>query len=87
MLIDRAPKIPDNLITEIINSTAGVKNIHDVRVRSAGSYTFIELNLHVAPTMQIIEAHALAHTVQTKIQTRIKNCYVHVHVEPHLENG
>ena len=86
VLIDRAPKIPDNLVAEIGSSTAGVKEIHDVRVRSAGSYTFIELNLHVDPTMQIVEAHALAHTVQAKIQTRIKNCYVHVHIEPHLDN-
>ncbi|MCC6932957.1 MAG: cation transporter [Deltaproteobacteria bacterium] len=85
VLIDRAPLIPDNLFNEIISSTEGVRAIHDVRTRSAGAYTFMELNLHVDPMMPIFQAHELAHSVQAKIQSKIKHCFVHVHTEPHLE--
>ena len=84
-LLDASPEISEELITQIKKELPAIREIHDIRARTAGAYTFIELNIHVDPTMSIQEAHSLSHLVESKIKSSIPNCEVHVHAEPDRE--
>lgn len=82
VLLDRTP--PDILerINESLKEIPGVLHYHDVRIRTSGADTFVDLNIHVDPKMSIEQAHEISHFVQEAIQGRVQRCTVHVHEEP-----
>ncbi len=84
-------KIPCNItiegISEIVLAVPDVTNVHKIRVRTAGPDTFIDLNIHVDPSITIKEAHDLAHKVENTIKEQIRRCEIHVHTEPEQPNS
>lgn len=86
ILMDKSPKETQEKVNSILRSVEGILRFHDVKVRTAGPYTFIELNIHVEPLLTIDEAHELSHKVEAEIKNIIGNCEVHIHAEPEKEN-
>ncbi|MCX6231585.1 MAG: cation diffusion facilitator family transporter [Bacteroidetes bacterium] len=82
VLLDRAS--PENIkkITAIIHGIPEVLSFHDLKIRPSGAYTFVELNIHVEPSLTIEQAHEISHKVEEKICAVIDKCEVHVHEEP-----
>jgi cation diffusion facilitator family transporter len=86
ILLDKSPKETLEKVNSILRSVEGILRYHNVKVRTAGPYTFIELNIHVEPILTIDEAHELSHMVEEEIKKQIGQCEVHIHTEPEKEN-
>jgi len=82
-LIDRTPKTYTS--QQIINMLLGIKDlteIHDVKLRTSGPDTFVEVNIHVDSKLNIEDAHNISHLVEETIKAKIRRCKVHIHIEP-----
>jgi cation diffusion facilitator family transporter len=82
VLLDRSPVTLSDEITSIIQLIPEVLYFHDLKVRVAGADTFVNVTIHLDPGLNITEAHAISHKVDSVICTRIERCEVHVHYEP-----
>ncbi len=82
VLLDRTS--PENVhkINAILKEIPEVLSFHNLKIRNSGSYTFVELNIHVAPNLTIEQAHEISHKVEEVICASIEKCDVHVHEEP-----
>jgi cation diffusion facilitator family transporter len=83
-LMDRSPRrelIDD--IQHLAERTSGVDCIEKCLVRKMGYYYYVDMHMHVDPSMSVERAHQIAHQVKDNIQQkfpRIKD--VLVHIEP-----
>ena len=84
VLLDRSPDHADDIVTEAIKSSEGVKFFHDVKIRTAGAMTFIDVTIHVQPGLTIEEAHTIAENVEEKIKEKIPNSQILIHQEPDI---
>lgn len=82
VLLDRTPPELFEKVYEVLKVTPGITNFHDVRVRTAGADTFVEVNIHVTPGITVEKGHAISHEVEQKVGEVIPRCSVHVHIEP-----
>ncbi len=82
VLLDRSPVTLSDEITSIIQLIPEVLYFHDLKVRVAGADTFVNVTIHLDPDLNITEAHAISHKVDSVICARIERCEVHVHYEP-----
>jgi len=82
VLLDRSPAQVCHQIEELVQSVPGVLQYHDLKVRVAGAETFVNITIHVAPELNINEAHTISHKVEDLITQRIDRCEVQVHYEP-----
>jgi divalent metal cation (Fe/Co/Zn/Cd) transporter len=55
-------------------------------MRTAGSVTFVEMNIHVDSNLSIEQAHEISHIVENKIKAKFKKCEVHIHTEPESDS-
>lgn len=81
-LIDKSPDNIPEIIQNIISELIDIKKVHDVRIRTSGSKTFIDLNIHVEPDLKIGDAHKIAHQLENLIHQQIERSETHVHIEP-----
>lgn len=82
VLLDSSPVILSEKISTIIKSVPEVSYFHDLKVRVAGADTFVNVTIHVDPGLNITEAHAISHKVESIICESIKRCEVQIHYEP-----
>ena len=82
VLIDKAPVEMVETIENIVRGVPGVLRFHDVKVRNSGADVFIDLCIHVEPTMSVEQEHAISAEVERRICTKIERASVHVHGEP-----
>jgi cation diffusion facilitator family transporter len=70
-------------VRRTVMSISGVLNCHDIRTRGLAHHVFMDLSIHVDPTLSVEKAHTLA--------TRIEECLIDhfesledvvVHIEP-----
>ena len=69
VLMDR--ELPDadrRRILEIARKHPGVRNVHDLRTRSAGLTKFIQMHVVFQPTMTLGRAHIMGDSVEAEIQ-------------------
>jgi len=85
-LLDRAPKEIKKKVQEIVNGISDVKYVHDIKIRTSGATTFIDLNIHLDPKISIEEAHIIAHRVENEIKKTYSNCNIHIHQEPNSQH-
>ena len=81
-LLDRSPGLTYEKIENALRSIKEITHFHDLKVRQAGSDTFVELNIHVEPGLTIEQAHEITHRVEHEIKTIIDRCEIHIHTEP-----
>lgn len=82
VLLDRTSFETKQKIIEIISEIPQVLDYHNLKIRTSGAYTFVEVNIHLDSNLTIEEAHNISHKVETLICDNIEKCKVHVHEEP-----
>ena len=65
-----------------IASTKEVSKVESLRVRKAGTKTFVEATIKVPDYLGFEESHALASKIEEKLKRSLKNAEVVIHVEP-----
>ena len=69
-------------ITQTVLATEGVERIDVLRTRQYGNKIFVDLEIAVAPTLSLIEAHRIAERVHERVEhgalQDVKHCMVHV---------
>ncbi len=82
VLLDKAPKGMKEKIEEIISDIPEVVYAHDIKIRSSGSQTLVEMNIHVDENMTIEKAHNISHEVENILHQNFDDIDVHIHIEP-----
>lgn len=86
VLLDKAPKGIKEKVEEITSQIPSVVKAHDIKIRSAGAQTLVEMNIHVKETLTIEKAHEISHEVEQKLHQNFDNLDVHIHIEPEKED-
>ncbi len=81
-LLDRSPEPLASQIEAILKKEQGIRNFHDLRVRSAGPQHFVEVSIHLEPGLSLEEAHNISQRIEKMIKFEIPRTLVHVHFEP-----
>ncbi len=81
-LLDRSPEESVAKIETVLEAAKGITRYHDLRVRTMGAETLVEMNIHVTPGITIEAAHKISHDVEHEIMSVIERCEVHIHIEP-----
>jgi ferrous-iron efflux pump FieF len=82
-LMDRElPEAERARIGRIARSHPAVKNVHDLKTRSAGLSTFIQLHLGLDPNMRLSEAHTISDAVELALLQAYPGADVIIHQDP-----
>lgn len=81
-LLDKAPDGIREKVAELIGEVDGVIKSHSLRVRSSGDTYEIYVNIHVDPTLSIVEAHDISERVEKVLRENLGKIMINVHVEP-----
>jgi cation diffusion facilitator family transporter len=81
-LIDRAPEGMEQRIIAAVQGIDGVRDCHNVRMRSSGPILFIDLHVLVDGEQSLAHAHSLTETIEEVIRGFAPNADVTVHPEP-----
>jgi ferrous-iron efflux pump FieF len=82
-LMDRElPQAERDRIGRIARSHPAVKNVHDLKTRSAGLSTFIQLHLGLDPNMPLAEAHKISDAVEHALLQAYPGADVIIHQDP-----
>lgn len=84
LLMDR--ELPDDerdRIRTIALGHPGVIDMHDLRTRSSGPSTFIQLHLEMDGEITLHDAHIIAETVMAQIEDAFPGAEVLIHEDPH----
>ena len=82
VLLDTVPRSTYNKVESAIKGIKEITNYHDLKVRTSGADTFVEVNIHVNSELSIQQAHEISHKVEEKILKIVDRCEIHVHTEP-----
>jgi ferrous-iron efflux pump FieF len=83
LLMDRElPDIDRARIREIALKHPGVRNVHDMRSRSAGTSIFIQMHLEMDGAISLRTAHEITDAVEAKILAAFPNAEVIIHEDP-----
>ena len=86
-LLDAAPSGLAERITIEAKAVPGVRDITAVRVRQAGSSTFVDMTVQVDRSVSLEEAHQVATAVEERIGALVGEGDVVVHVDPVRQPG
>lgn len=81
-LLDRSPLDTVSKIEAILESAKQITRYHDLKVRTMGAETLVEMNIHVTPGITIEAAHQISHEVEHEIKKFVERCEFHIHIEP-----
>lgn len=82
-LMDR--ELPDDQrarIRAIAMGHSEVMDVHDLRTRTSGIDTFIQLHLELDGALPLVEAHAIADSVELEIMNEFPGAEVMIHQDP-----
>jgi ferrous-iron efflux pump FieF len=83
VLMDRELSTEDReRIKEIVRAHPQVRDLHDLRTRSSGITTFIQLHMELDPEMKLKESHRIADAVEADIRQAFPNAEIIVHQDP-----
>ncbi|MCW5698778.1 MAG: cation diffusion facilitator family transporter [Rhodospirillales bacterium] len=83
-LMDREmPQADREQIRKIAVSHPGVIDMHDLRTRTSGSHTFIQLHLEMSGDLTLLDAHTIAESVMKAIEKAYPTAEVLIHEDPH----
>lgn len=83
VLMDR--ELPDAdraRIEALVRAYPGAEGMHDLRTRSTGVGSFIELHLELSPTLTLAAAHEIADRIERQLREAFPNAEVLIHQEP-----
>jgi len=83
VLMDRElPEDARERIKAIVRGHPLVRDMHDLRTRSSGMTTFIQLHMELDPQMSLREAHVVGDEVEAAIREAFPNAEIIVHQDP-----
>ncbi len=83
VLMDRELSVEDReRIKEIVRAHPQVRDLHDLRTRSSGITTFIQLHMELDPDMKLSQAHEIGEAVEADIRLAFPNAEIIVHQDP-----
>jgi ferrous-iron efflux pump FieF len=83
VLMDRELPAEDRQrILDIVRGHPGVRNVHDMRTRSAGLIKFIQLHVVLEPTMSLGRAHVMGDSIEADIMQAFPDAEVILHIDP-----
>jgi len=86
VLLDRAPQDTIATVKDVLASYTEVKTYHNLRVRTAGADTFIKVNIHLDPSLSLLEVHELCDRIETNVHSLISRSEIYLHPEPQVLN-
>lgn len=81
-LLDKSPEDTFSKIETVLESAKQITKYHDLKVRTMGAETLVEMNIHVTPGITIEAAHQISHEVEKEIKKFVDRCEFHIHIEP-----
>ena len=81
-LMDSAPEGLHEKIQQVVCSFPDVGDCHQIRIRSAGASTFIDIHITVDPEQHLVEVHKLSDKIELAIQELVPGADITVHPEP-----
>lgn len=81
-LLDTAPKGLEEKVRETVLSKPGVLDCHQIRIRSSGPETFIDVHIFVNPEQSISETHQLTDQIEHALREIVADADITVHPEP-----
>ncbi|AWK85633.1 cation diffusion facilitator family transporter [Azospirillum thermophilum] len=83
VLMDRElPEGERARIVELVTDYPGVEGMHDLRTRSSGTGSFVELHLELDSRLTVDQAHDITDGVEALLRRTFANCEVMIHQEP-----
>ena len=82
-LMDR--ELPDadrDRITSIARAHPDVRNLHELRTRSSGLTTFIQLHIEMDPEITLVRAHEISDEVEAELHKAFPNSEIIIHEDP-----
>jgi cation diffusion facilitator family transporter len=90
VLLDTAPNEKIQLVKETLTGFSEVKHFHSLKIRTAGADTFVKVNVHLDPELNLRQVHEICDKIEFEIGNRIERSEVNIHAEPqdigHLQN-
>ena len=83
LLMDKEfPEDDRGRILTICKAHPEVRNVHDLRTRSAGLNSFIQLHLELDPEITLVAAHVISDEVEAQIRDAFPQADVIIHQDP-----
>ena len=83
LLMDRElPQADRERIEAVVRADDRVRGLHDLRTRSSGTTTFIELHLELDGALTLNKAHDIADAVETALSQAFPGAAIIIHQEP-----
>jgi len=82
VLLDTAPRGMKEMINKEIKEVLGVLQIADIRVRAAGAFYYIDVNIGTDPSLSHGEVHAIVHEIRERIYAKIPRCDIIISTFP-----
>jgi cation diffusion facilitator family transporter len=77
------PDETESVISYIITSIDGVKDVHNLKSRQCGHYSIVEAHIVVSPDMSVAEAHDITVKAEDKLRDEFgPEMQISLHVEP-----
>ncbi|CAK7041613.1 MAG: Ferrous-iron efflux pump FieF [Desulfovibrio sp.] len=83
ILMDSGSMREQQAIIKAVGRVPGITNVRDVRLRTSGPTSFVDLTVGVEPGIQVSEGHKLAHAAEEAVASVLDDADVTVHVEPY----
>ncbi len=82
VLLDKAPADSVARVIESLSAFPEVKSFHNLKVRNSGADTFIKVNIHFEPELNLNQVHELCNKIEKEISRIIKRSEIFIHAEP-----
>jgi ferrous-iron efflux pump FieF len=84
VLMDRELPAPDRTrIADIARADPDVRDVHDLKTRSAGLTKFIQLHVELDPALPLVKAHEIGDRVEAELQRAYPDAEIILHVDPY----
>ncbi|OGU61246.1 MAG: cation transporter [Ignavibacteria bacterium GWF2_33_9] len=82
VLIDAKPDDKYSIVIDILSKSYKINGFKNLRMRSAGAYVFVEVDILLNQNLTLELAHTISHEIEDTIISNIPNANVHIHIEP-----
>ncbi|OHD08981.1 MAG: cation transporter [Spirochaetes bacterium GWB1_36_13] len=77
----------ESKIIELIQSTDGVFEPHNLRTRKIGNQIAVNVHIRVEETLNVAQAHDISTVIEKKIRAQYgEDSFIDVHIEPFFQN-
>lgn len=84
VLLDKVPDGVTERVETLLRSNTNILKFHDLKIRAAGANTFIKVNVHFRPELDLQTTHCLCDEIENEIMQTIPISDVTVHAEPDI---